>query len=133
MNEQILRENELTHGIIGCALEVHRTLGPGLLEKVYEECLRYELSQAGLPFLRQRELPVIYKRVKVDCGFRIDLMIADAVVVELKCAKLIRPIHQAQLLTYLRLTQKRVGLILNFKVPVLKQGICRMANGYPSP
>jgi GxxExxY protein len=127
------RENEITGNIIGGAIEVHRELGPGLLESAYEECLCYELSQAGLPFLRQQHLPLLYKRVRLDCGFRIDLLVADTVVVDLKCAKRIKPIHEAQLLTYMRLTRKRIGLILNFKVSVMTEGIKRMVNGYPSP
>ena len=119
-------DREITHEVIGGAIDVHRALGPGLLESAYEECLCYELSLRGLAFKRQVELPIVYKGVRLDCGYRIDLLVADAVVVELKSIEGILPVHQAQLLTYLRLSGKRVGLLINFNVDVLKNGIVRM-------
>ena len=121
----MLIEEELTRLIIGAAIEVHRVLGPGLLESVYEECLCYELSLRGLRFNRQVPLPVVYKEIKLDCGFRMDVVVEDAVILELKSVEAIAPIHEAQLLTYLKLSGKRVGLMINFNVPVLKDGIVR--------
>ena len=114
-----------TSRVIAAALEVHRQLGPGLLEAVYEECLCHELTLRGLPFVRQLDLPVQYKGVKLDCGFRVDVIVQDEVVVELKSIEHILPVHEAQLLTYLRLTGKQVGLLINFNVPLLRQGIIR--------
>ncbi|MBU0718908.1 MAG: GxxExxY protein [Planctomycetes bacterium] len=116
----------LTGAIIGAAIEVHRELGPGLLESAYEECLAYELTQAGLAFRRQVALPVSYKQVRVEVGFRADLIVEGQVVVELKAVDRLAPVHEAQLLTYLRLTGLKTGLILNFNVPVLRDGIVRM-------
>lgn len=118
---------EITEAIIGAAIEVHRELGPGLLESAYEECLAYELSLRGLTARRQVELPVIYKRVELDCGYRIDLIVEEAVVVELKAVEKLLPIHEAQILTYLKLSGMSVGLLLNFNVPVLRDGIKRIS------
>ncbi|HEY2912082.1 MAG TPA: GxxExxY protein [Candidatus Angelobacter sp.] len=115
----------LTEQVIGAAMEVHKALGPGLLESVYEECLCHELHLRGLRFLRQVTVPVIYKGVSLDCGYRLDLIIEDVVVLELKCVERVLAIHEAQLLTYLRLLDKKVGLIINFNVPILRQGIVR--------
>jgi GxxExxY protein len=126
-------ENVLTDQIIGCAIEVHRTLGPGLLESVYEECLCYELSQLGLRFERQVHLPVSYKGIKLECGHKLDLVVEDSVVVELKAIDELAPIHQAQLLTYLKTTNKRVGLLINFNVQYLKNGLKRVVNRYAGP
>ena len=117
--------NEVTEQIIGGAIEVHRALGPGLLESAYEECLCHELTLRGLPFERQRPLPVHYKGRRLDCAYRIDLLVADAVVVEIKAVNSIEPIHEAQLLTYLKLGGWKLGLLINFNVPVLKDGIRR--------
>lgn len=117
--------NELTEQIIGAAIEVHKHLGPGLLESAYEECLCHELHLRGIPFERQRDLPVEYKGVKLDCGYRLDLLVAGMVVVDIKAVAAIHPIHEAQLLTYMRLGGWHVGLLLNFNVEVLKQGIRR--------
>jgi GxxExxY protein len=117
--------NQITEAIIGAAIEVHRALGPGLLESAYEECLCRELSLRHIPFERQRLLPVEYKGLSLDCGYRLDLLIADAVVVEIKAVENLLPIHEARLLTYLRLGGWKVGLIINFNVPVLKRGIRR--------
>ena len=118
---KLLYEN-LTEQIIGAAIEVHRALGPGLLESASEECLCHEFNLRGLKFQRQVALPVEYKDVKLDCGYRLDLVIEDSVVQELKCVEHTLPVHEAQLLTYLKLTGKRVGLIINFNVAVLVRG-----------
>jgi len=121
--------NDLTGKVIGLCIEIHRELGPGLLESAYEECLAYELSKAGLRFERQRPLPVHYKEVQLDCGYRLDLVIEDALIIELKAVMELHPIHEAQLLTYLKLDGKSLGLLINFNVPVLKQGIKRVVCG----
>lgn len=115
----------LTDRIIGCAIEVHRSLGPGLLESAYEECLCYELAQSGVAFRRQVPLPVLYKEVKLDCGYRMDVVAEDRVVVELKTVERLAPVHDAQIITYLRLSGYPVGLLMNFNVPVLRNGIKR--------
>jgi GxxExxY protein len=125
--------NVLTDQIIGCAIEVHRILGPGLLESVYEECLCYELSQLGLRFERQVHLPVSYKGIKLECGHKLDLVVEDSVVVELKAIDELAPIHQAQLLTYLKTSNKKVGLLINFNVQYLKNGLKRVVNRYAGP
>ena len=122
----MLREGELTEAIIGAAIEVHRALGPGLLESAYEQCLCHELSLQNLEFRRQVELPVRYKSVQFDCGYRIDVLVEERVVVELKSVERLLPIHEAQLMTYLKLSGRSVGLLLNFQVPVLKDGLKRI-------
>jgi GxxExxY protein len=114
-----------TSPILGAALDVHRHLGPGLLESAYEECLCHELRLRGLSFQRQVNVPVEYKGLNLDCGYKIDLVVQDEVILELKAVEKLLPIHQAQLLTYLKLTHKRVGLLINFNVPLLTQGIIR--------
>ena len=114
-----------TSPILGAALEVHRHLGPGLLESAYEECLCHELRLRGLSFQRQVDLPVDYKGLKLNCGYKIDLLVQDEVILELKAVEKLLPIHQAQLLTYLKLAHKKVGLLINFNVPLLTQGIIR--------
>jgi GxxExxY protein len=119
---------DLTEQIIGAAIEVHRALGPGLLESAYEECLAHELELRNLNFQRQVPLPVIYKTVKLECGYRMDLVVEDLIVIELKTVEKILPIHEAQLLTYLKLTDKKLGLLLNFNSATLKDGIKRIAN-----
>jgi GxxExxY protein len=119
----------LTSRVIGLAMEVHRALGPGLLESAYEECLCFELTSHGIPFGRQIPLPVIYKSVHLDCAYRMDLVIHNMLVVELKTIERILPVHEAQLLTYLRLSGITTGLILNFHMPVLKDGIKRLVLG----
>jgi len=119
-------ENELSRIIIGAAIEVHRELGPGLLESAYEECLAYELQSRNVPFERQKPVPVDYKGLRLDCGFRLDLLVGDKVIIELKAVDKLVPIHDAQLLTYLRLTGCKLGLLINFNVPILKQGIKRL-------
>jgi GxxExxY protein len=123
-------ENQITERIIGAAIEVHRHLGPGLLESAYEECLCYELSLLGLAFQRQVSLPVAYKGLKLDCGYRMDVVVESAVILELKSIDEFAPIHSAQLLTYLRLTGMKVGLLMNFNVPALKNGLKRLVNDY---
>ena len=120
--------NQLTEKIIGAAIEVHKALGPGLMESAYEECLCRELALRKIPFERQRPLPVAYKGTKLDCGYRLDMLVAGSVVVEIKALEKVLPIHEAQLLTYLRLGGWKIGLLVNFNVPVLKSGIKRMAN-----
>ena len=122
----MLRDGELTEAIIGAAIEVHRALGPGLLESAYEQCLCHELSLQNLEFRRQVELPVRYKSVQLDCGYRIDVLVEERVVVELKSVERLLPIHEAQLMTYLKLSGRSVGLLLNFQVPVLKDGLKRI-------
>jgi GxxExxY protein len=116
----------LSGKVIELAIEVHRELGPGLLESAYEECLCYELSRSGLAFIRQVPLPVRYKEVLLDCGYRIDVVVESNLLLELKTVEAIAPIHEAQLLTYLKLSKLRTGLLLNFNVPLLKDGIKRM-------
>ncbi len=122
--------NELTGAVIGAAIEVHKALGPGLLESAYEECLCRELQERKISFVRQKSLPVTYKGVKLDCGYRLDVVVEDAIVLEVKACSEIEEIHQAQLLTYLKLSGLNVGLLLNFNVPVLKDGIVRMVNEF---
>ena len=116
----------LTERIIGFAIEVHRQLGPGLLESAYEECPCYELQQSGLHFRRQVPLPVVYKDIRLDCGYRIDVVVEELVILELKTVERLIPVHEAQLLTYLKLSGLRIGLLLNFNSAVLKDGIRRM-------
>jgi GxxExxY protein len=123
----------ITDQIIGAAIEVHRETGPGLLESVYEECLCYELSQRGLHFQRQVPLPVVYKGIKLDCGFKMDLLVEDTVVLELKTVEHLLPVHSAQLLTYLKLSGKQLGLLLNFNEPVLRRGLKRLVNNFIEP
>ena len=121
--------NELTQEIIGAAIEVHRALGPSLLESAYEECLCKELTLRQISFERQRMLPLKYKGLKLECGYRIDLLVTGIVVVEVKAVEVLLPIHEAQLLTYLKLGGWKIGLLINFNVPVIKQGIRRMVLG----
>jgi len=121
--------NELTHEIIGAAIEVHRGLGPGLLESSYRECLCRELELRGVAFVRERGLPLEYKGIKLDCGYRMDILVANRVVVEVKTVDALAPIHDAQLLTYLRLGGWNVGLLINFNVVLLKNGIHRRILG----
>jgi GxxExxY protein len=122
-------EDRLSNRVILAAIEVHRALGPGLLESTYEECLCHELALQGLAFERQVALPVRYKGVGLDCGYRLDLIVADKLVLELKAVTRFEPIHEAQLLTYLKLANKKLGLLLNFNVPLLRDGIKRIVNG----
>jgi GxxExxY protein len=119
-------EKDLSEKIIGAAIEVHKSLGPGLLESVYQTCLAYEFMLQNIQFEKEKVLPVIYKGVALDCGYRLDFLVENKIVVELKTVNEIVPVHEAQILTYLRLTGCKVGLILNFYVPVLKKGIRRI-------
>ena len=123
--------DRLSEQLIGACIEVHRALGPGLLESAYEECLCHELSLRSIPYERQVSLPVIYKGIKLDCGYRLDLVVAGKIVVELKAVEALMPVHDAQVLTYLKLTGKSVGLLVNFNVPVLKAGLKRIVHHYP--
>jgi GxxExxY protein len=120
-----LLHRDLTDRVIGCAIEVHRLLGHGLLESTYEECLCHELHLRNIGFRRQVDLPVAYKGVHLDCGYRMDVVVENSVILEIKCVERLASIHDAQLLTYLRLSGIRVGLLINFNSPVLKQGIIR--------
>ena len=120
--------NQLTEIIIGAAIEVHRALGPGLLESAYEECLAYELSMVNISFERQVPLPVKYKSVALDCGYRLDLLVEKTVVLELKAVEVLHSIYEAQMLTYLRLGAWPIGLLINFNVPVLRKGIKRLVH-----
>lgn len=121
--------NEITEAIIGAAIEVHRILGPGLLESAYQECLARELTLRQIPFEQEKPLPLEYKGAKLECGYRMDLLVAEMVVVEIKAADELLPIHQAQLLTYMKLGGWKVGLLINFHAPLLKKGIKRMVLG----
>jgi GxxExxY protein len=125
-----MTDAELTHEIIGAAIEVHRVLGPGLLESAYEECLAHDLKHRLIPFERQKALPLVYKDVKLDCGYRIDLLVDRRVVVELKAVENLAPIHDAVLLTYLRLSGCSIGLLINFHTVVLRDGIRRLVHQY---
>ena len=120
--------NDLTREVIGAAIEVHKELGPGLLESIYEECLCIELDLRRIPYERQKQIPVEYKAVKLNSDYRIDILVSERLVLELKACESLLPIHGAQLLTYLKLTGLKIGLLINFNVPVLKDGIKRFAN-----
>jgi len=119
---------DLTSKVISAAIEVHKALGPGLLESAYEGCLCRELDLRGMDYERQKDLPVEYKGVKLNCGYRLDIVVAGKLIVELKACDALKPIHEAQLLTYLKLTGLKIGLLINFNVPFLKMGIRRIAN-----
>ena len=125
------RLDQITRRIIGAGIEVHRHLGPGLLESAYESCLVFELKQLGFTVEQQKPLPVTYKGMVLDCGYRLDLVVENSVIVELKAVEQLTAIFEAQLLSYLRLTGKKVGLLINFHVPVLKNGIKRIVNDFP--
>jgi GxxExxY protein len=128
-----MHPNELTERIIGAAVKVHRALGPGLLESAYEICLVHELCKAGLKVEQQKPLPVVYDGVRLDCGYRLDLLVEDTVVIELKAVEKILPVHEAQLLSYLKLSGYRLGLLINFNSLILSRNIRRMVNGPLSP
>lgn len=124
--------NQLSRDVIGASLRVHRAVGgPGLLESVYQECLAYEMSLKGIPFLKEHPLPIRYGPVMLDCGFRLDFLVGDTLIVEVKAVEQLRPIHLAQMLTYLRLADCKLGLIVNFNVEYLPKGIRRVVNGFP--
>ena len=126
----MLTNKQLTHEIIGAAIEVHKVLGPGLLESAYEICLSHELTLRGLRFVRQKPIPVVYKGVKLEAGYRIDLFVEGKIVVELKAIDRLNPIHGATLMTYLRLSETKIGLLINFNVPVLTDGVRRLVWHY---
>lgn len=123
-----MTDHQLTQIIIGCAIDVHRQLGPGLLESAYQECLLYELEQYGLDIKKEVPMPIVYKEVKLNHGYRIDLLVENKIVIELKAVESLNEVHLAQTLTYLRLGKFRLGLILNFHSVVLKKGIRRVVN-----
>ena len=125
-----MRNSDLTPEIIGAAIKIHRTLGPGLLESAYEACLAHELKKLGLRVECQKPVPLIYESVKLECGFRADLVIENRVVVETKCKEAVHPVDEAQLLSHLRLLDIRVGLLINFHLVLLKDGIKRIVNNY---
>jgi len=124
--------NELTHQIIGAAIEVHRLLGPGLLESAYEECLAHELTLRNIRYRRQVPVPVVYKGIKLECGYRMDIVVEESVVLELKSIESIAPVHEATVLAYLRLSDKKLGLLINFNVSILKDGVRRFVLQHPS-
>jgi len=121
----VINFDGLSNQVIGCAIEVHKTLGPGLLESTYEQCLAYELNMAGLAFVRQKPLPVDYKGVVMECGYRLDFIIENRLIVELKSVEKLQKIHEAQILTYMRLSHLNVGLLINFNEIMLRNGIKR--------
>ena len=123
-----MTENEISNKIIGCAINVHKQLGPGLLESAYQECLLYELRQAGLKVIKEQPMPIVYKDVKLDHGYRIDLLVEEKVVIEIKTVEDFTDVHTAQVLTYLRLGNYKLGLLLNFHVTMLKNGLKRIIN-----
>ncbi|OQA87119.1 MAG: hypothetical protein BWY27_01080 [Bacteroidetes bacterium ADurb.Bin234] len=125
-----MTEDEITKQIIGCAIEVHKKLGPGLLESVYEECLQYELLQRNLLVKRQLTLPVVYKDIRMETGYRLDLIVENKVIIEIKSVGAINDVHKAQILTYLKLMGCKVGILINFNVYKLTDGICRLVNKY---
>lgn len=125
------RLDRITSDVIGSAIEVHRSLGPGLLESAYEACLVHELGRRGRSVQRQKPLQVRYREIELDCGYRLDLLVEEQIIVEVKSVEAILPIHKAQLLSYLRLTGCRVGLLINFNVCTLKDGLVRMVNAFP--
>lgn len=121
----LLNHHDLTYSIIGCAMEVHKNLGPGLLESAYEECIMYELVNEGLFAERQKAVPVVYKEIKLECGYKMDILVENTVVVELKAVEALNDVHEAQILTHMKFANKDVGLLINFNVTVLKNGIRR--------
>jgi GxxExxY protein len=133
MSEEAERSNRITEDIIGAAIEVHRALGPGLLESAYEVCEAFELNERGRKVDRQVPLPVVYKGVKLDCGYRLDLLGDDLVIVEIKAVDALNDVHKAQLLSYLKISGLNVGLLINFNVKMLKHGIVRVVNNLPEP
>jgi len=125
-----MNENEITEIVIGCAIKVHKAIGPGLLESAYETCLDFELSKTQLEIERQKPLPLIYEEVKLDCGYRLDFMVNKKVIIEIKSVDSLNDIHLAQVLTYLRLSECKVGLLINFNVVKLMNGLKRIVNNY---
>ena len=128
-NPAILTENELSKEVIGCAITVHRSLGPGLLENAYQQCLAYELRNLGLKVEVEKSMPLIYDDVEMDCGYRIDILVENKLIIELKAVEEINDVHLAQTLTYLKLSGCKLGILMNFNVAILKNGIKRVVNG----
>jgi GxxExxY protein len=133
MSQEAERLNRITEDVIGAAIDVHRALGPGLLESAYEACEAFELGERGRKVARQVPLPLVYKGVQLDCGYRLDLLVDDQVIVEIKAIDAITDVHKAQLLSYLKISGFNVGLLINFNVKVLKSGIVRVVNNFPEP
>lgn len=125
-----MKENEITEKIIGCAIKVHKNLGPGLLESAYQECLFYELKKSGLKVEKEKSLPLIYEEVKLECGYRLDLLVENTIIVEIKSIEALNDIHLAQVLTYLKLYDSKIGLLINFKILQLIKGVKRVINKY---
>jgi GxxExxY protein len=124
-----MSENEISYKVIACAIEVHKALGPGLLESAYQECLYYKLRKEGLNVVKQKAMPLIFEEVKLDCGYRIDILVENKVVIEIKSVESLNDVHLAQTLTYLKLGNYKLGLLINFNVVLLKSGIKRIING----
>lgn len=124
-----MNENEVANKIIGCAIEVHKALGPGLLENAYQECLFYKLQKEGLMVQKEKPMPLIFEEIKLECGYRIDILVENMVVVEIKSVESLNEVHLAQILTYVKLGNYKLGLLINFNVDLLKQGIKRVING----
>lgn len=125
-----MEENSITQNIIGCAIKVHKSLGPGLLESAYQACLHYEMVKSGLQVEKEKPLPLVYEEVKLDCGYRLDFIVEGKIIVEIKSVDCLNDIHLAQVLTYRKLTNNRLGLLINFNVLKLTDGIKRVINGY---
>ncbi len=124
-----MTENEISYKIIACAIEVHKALGPGLLESAYQECLLYKLKKEGLSAIKEKAMPLVFEEVKLDCGYRIDILVENKVVIEIKSVETLNDVHLAQTLTYLKLGNYKLGLLINFNVLLLKSGIKRIING----
>ncbi len=124
-----MHENEIANIIIGCAIDIHRSLGPGLLESAYQECLCYKLAKEGLKLHKEKPMPLVYEDVHLDCGYRIDILVEDKVVIEIKSVEALNDVHMAQTLTYMKLGNYRLGLLINFNVNLLKHGVRRVING----
>ena len=124
-----MTENEIATKIIGCAIEVHKALGPGLLESAYQECLAYKLIESSLQIEKEKAMPLVFEKIKLECGYRIDILVENKVVIELKSVESLNDVHLAQTLTYMKLGEYKLGLLINFNVALLKQGIKRVTNG----
>ena len=124
-----MHENEIANKVIGCAIDVHKVLGPGLLESAYHECLYYKLQKEGLKLQKEKPMPLVYEEVHLECGYRIDILVEDKVVIEIKSVEALNNVHMAQTLTYMKLGDYKLGLLINFNVSLLKQGVKRIING----
>ena len=124
-----MHENEIANKVIGCAIDVHKVLGPGLLESAYHECLYYKLQKEGLKLQKEKPMPLVYEGVHLECGYRIDILVEDKVVIEIKSVEALNSVHMAQTLTYMKLGDYKLGLLINFNVSLLKQGVKRIING----